>query len=74
MARIIALWSAPRCRSTAFLRMMRQRRDCLVIREPFSHVADFGEARFGLKLSRTGRIAEGEQRVPRYWGRSCIHR
>lgn len=43
-SQILALWSAPRCRSTAFLRMMAARGDFLVIHEPFSHTADFGEA------------------------------
>ena len=42
--RIIALWSAPRCRSTAFLRMMMARGDFTVVHEPFSHLVDFGEA------------------------------
>ncbi|MEU6810481.1 sulfotransferase family protein [Streptomyces sp. NPDC046831] len=42
--RILALWSAPRSRSTAFLRMMAERGDYTVVHEPFSHVADFGEA------------------------------
>lgn len=42
--RILALWSAPRSRSTAFLRMMAERGDRTVIHEPFSHVADFGAA------------------------------
>lgn len=41
------LWSAPRCRSTAFLRMMMERGDFLVLHEPFSHVADFGSAQVG---------------------------
>lgn len=40
--RLLALWSAPRCRSTAFLRMMEERGDFTVVHEPFSHVADFG--------------------------------
>ena len=43
--RLIALWSAPRCRSTAFLRMMAERGDIEVVHEPFSHVTDFGVAR-----------------------------
>lgn len=43
MNRILALWSAPRCRSTAFLRMMAARGDFAIVHEPFSHVADFGE-------------------------------
>jgi len=45
--RILALWSAPRCRSTAFMRMMGERGDFLVLHEPFSHVADFGAAEVG---------------------------
>lgn len=40
---ILALWSAPRSRSTAFLRMMMQRGDFCVLHEPFSHLADFGD-------------------------------
>src|SRR5919198_2941112 len=42
--KLLALWSAPRCRSTPFLRMMVERGDRLVVHEPFSHVADFGVA------------------------------
>ncbi|MEW1910618.1 sulfotransferase family protein [Kitasatospora sp. NPDC085895] len=38
----IALWSAPRSRSTAFLRMMMQRPGVVTLHEPFSHLADFG--------------------------------
>lgn len=44
---LLILWSAPRCRSTAFLRMMVERGDYTVLHEPFSHVADFGEAIVG---------------------------
>jgi hypothetical protein len=44
---ILMLWSAPRCRSTAFARMMVQRRDFTVVHEPFSHVVDFGESEVG---------------------------
>jgi len=40
----VALWSVPRSRSTAFLRMMIERGDVAVVHEPFSHVSDFGEA------------------------------
>lgn len=40
--RVLALWSAPRSRSTVFLRMMMERGDFTVLHEPFSHVADFG--------------------------------
>lgn len=40
--RILALWSAPRCRSTAFFRMMSERRDVIPVHEPFSYLAEFG--------------------------------
>ena len=40
----LVLWSPPRCRSTAFLRMMYERGDFLVVHEPFSHLKDFGAA------------------------------
>ncbi|MFF3501540.1 sulfotransferase family protein [Streptomyces sp. NPDC003247] len=40
--RILALWSAPRSRSTAFLRMMAERGDRTVLHEPFSQLLDFG--------------------------------
>lgn len=40
--RILALWSAPRSRSTAFERMMRERGDFTVLHEPFSHLANYG--------------------------------
>ncbi|MEV6032874.1 sulfotransferase family protein [Nonomuraea sp. NPDC052116] len=40
--RILALWSAPRSRSTAFLRMMKERGDFEILHEPFSQVTDFG--------------------------------
>ncbi len=39
---ILALWSAPRSRSTAFERMMCARGDFTVLHEPFSHVANYG--------------------------------
>lgn len=54
---ILALWSAPRCRSTAFLRMMAERGDFTVIHEPFSHVTDFGEKQIG------DRVAQSEQEL-----------
>lgn len=50
---VLALWSAPRCRSTAFARMMAERDDRLVVHEPFSHVADFGEAKVGDRVAHT---------------------
>ncbi|HEU5129211.1 MAG TPA: hypothetical protein VFU12_14590 [Glycomyces sp.] len=40
--RVLALWSAPRCRSTAFARMMIERGDFTVLHEPFSRLMDFG--------------------------------
>ncbi|MFF8725797.1 sulfotransferase family protein [Streptomyces sp. NPDC015171] len=51
--RLLALWSAPRCRSTAFMRMMAERGDFLVVHEPFSHVADFGSAEVAGRTVRT---------------------
>jgi hypothetical protein len=36
--RLVLLWSPPRCMSTAFLRMMIERGDFLVIHEPFSSI------------------------------------
>ncbi|MFJ3928560.1 sulfotransferase family protein [Streptomyces sp. NPDC090022] len=44
---VIALWSAPRSRSTAFLRMMMGRGDVVSLHEPFSRLADFGDAEIG---------------------------
>ncbi|AUG78721.1 hypothetical protein CFP65_3949 [Kitasatospora sp. MMS16-BH015] len=44
---VIALWSAPRCRSTAFARMMTERGDHAVVHEPLSRVVDFGEVEVG---------------------------
>ena len=41
--RILALWSAPRCMSTAFFRMMLERGDFNAVHEPFSYLAEFGE-------------------------------
>jgi hypothetical protein len=41
---LLALWSPPRCRSTAFWRMIAERGDLLVIHEPFCHLADHGYA------------------------------
>lgn len=50
---IVALWSAPRSRSTAFARMMAERGDYTVLHEPFSHLMNFGEARVGDHLMRS---------------------
>jgi hypothetical protein len=45
--RILALWSAPRCRSTAFFRMMLERGDFQAVHEPFSNLAEFGAVSVG---------------------------
>lgn len=37
--RVIAMWSPPRCRSTAFERMMSERGDLTVLHEPFNVLA-----------------------------------
>ncbi|WP_137992775.1 sulfotransferase family protein [Streptomyces vilmorinianum] len=42
-ANVLALWSAPRSRSTAFFRMMCERGDFAVLHEPFSYLAEFGK-------------------------------
>ncbi|SCG69347.1 sulfotransferase family protein [Micromonospora halophytica] len=54
---VLALWSAPRCRSTAFARMMTERGDRAVVHEPFSRVVDFGAVEVG------DRTANDEQDV-----------
>jgi hypothetical protein len=50
---VIAMWSAPRCRSTAFARMMTERGDRAVVHEPFSRVVDAGEVAVGDRVART---------------------
>ncbi|GGK90791.1 sulfotransferase-like domain-containing protein [Mangrovihabitans endophyticus] len=40
--RIIALWAAPRSRSTAFFRSMVERDDLLALHEPFRNMQDYG--------------------------------
>ncbi|MEU4896756.1 sulfotransferase family protein [Streptomyces sp. NPDC044780] len=50
---VLALWSAPRSRSTAFLRMMVERGDHTVLHEPFSHLLDFGHATIGEREVRS---------------------
>lgn len=39
---LFALWSAPRARSTAFLRSMVERGDMTVLHEPFCNLRDYG--------------------------------
>jgi hypothetical protein len=41
---LLALWSAPRSRSTAFAAMMAERGDYTVLHEPFSHLKNFDQA------------------------------
>lgn len=53
--RIIALWSAPRCRSTAFYRMMAERGDLRVVHEPFSYLAEFGSVEINGGRAHDGR-------------------
>lgn len=45
--RIIALWSVPRSRSTAFFRMMLERGDFECVHEPFSYLHEFGSVVVG---------------------------
>jgi hypothetical protein len=44
---ILALWSMPRSRSTAFFRMMAERGDFQVLHEPFSNLVEFGHTDVG---------------------------
>ncbi|TDV43207.1 sulfotransferase family protein [Actinophytocola oryzae] len=44
---ILALWSMPRSRSTAFFRMMSERGDFQVLHEPFSNFTQFGHLDVG---------------------------
>lgn len=50
---VLALWSAPRSRSTAFARMMAERGDRTVVHEPFSQAVDFGEVKVGDRIAHT---------------------
>ncbi|WP_430791105.1 hypothetical protein [Actinoplanes sp. G11-F43] len=52
---VLALWSAPRSRSTAFARMMTERGDHTVVHEPFSQVVDFGTAQVGDRVAHSER-------------------
>lgn len=54
---LLALWSAPRSRSTAFLRMMAERGDFAIVHEPLSHVVDFGVTEIGGAAVRSERDA-----------------
>jgi hypothetical protein len=62
--RILALWSAPRSRSTAFFRMMAERGDFAVVHEPFSYLAEFGETAVDGETVRTERdLIQGLRRM-----------
>jgi Sulfotransferase domain len=52
--RVIALWSAPRARSTAFFRSMVERGDLETLHEPFCNLVDFGEMIVGGEMVRSG--------------------
>jgi len=60
---ILALWSAPRSRSTAFERMMAARGDYRMLHEPFSHVKNFTDSEVGGQVVRSE-----EELIPALWG------
>jgi hypothetical protein len=49
---VLALWSAPRARSTAFFRSMLERGDLLALHEPFEGLMYFGDTRARPSISR----------------------
>jgi hypothetical protein len=66
---ILALWSAPRSRSTAFARMMVERGDLLVVHEPFSLVTDFGKATVGDQVVHSQQeVIDALRRTARHTG------
>jgi len=50
---IVALWSAPRSRSTAFFRMMLERGDVTAVHEPFSTRAEHGHVAIDGEIARS---------------------
>ncbi|MFC7277318.1 hypothetical protein ACFQS1_25275 [Paractinoplanes rhizophilus] len=52
---VLALWSAPRSRSTVFFRAMLERGDLLALHEPFCNVADYGETDIDGRAARSER-------------------
>jgi Sulfotransferase domain len=50
---VFALWSAPRARSTAFLRSMAERGDMTVLHEPFYNLKKFGATDAGGRTFRS---------------------
>jgi hypothetical protein len=52
---VFALWSAPRARSTAFLRSIIERGDMTVLHEPFCNLRDYGETAAGARTFDSSR-------------------
>jgi hypothetical protein len=53
MNQVIALWAAPRSRSTAFFRAMVQHGGFHTLHEPFCNIADYGETTVGDRVVRS---------------------
>jgi hypothetical protein len=53
--RVIALWAAPRSRSTAFFRSMVAHGELAALHEPFCNLADFGETDVNGRAIHSGR-------------------
>ena len=51
--KLLALWSPPRCRSTAFWRMVAERRDFVAIHEPFCHLVNYGHSEVAKHIVHT---------------------
>lgn len=47
---LLALWSAPRSRSTVFFRMMLERQDLVSVHEPFCNIANDGHTEVGDRI------------------------
>lgn len=52
MNQVLALWSAPRSRSTAFFRAVLERGDVLALHEPFCNIVDHGGTEIGDRTVR----------------------
>jgi len=50
---LLALWSPPRCRSTAFWRMVTERGDFATFHEPFVHLTEHGQVDLAGRTVRT---------------------
>jgi hypothetical protein len=56
---LLALWSAPRSRSTVFFRMMLERHDLLPVHEPFCNIVNDGGTEVGnLMVRSTGELID----------------